>query len=86
MYWLLNGVAEKLPADKFIGIHRSFTIGLDNVNVIEGNCVEIDGKLIPISREQAVLKKIYKWNRETVAKCGWSSGKWYNSPNNIPFS
>ena len=61
-YQSLTAITEKLPADKFIRIHRSFTIGIDKVNVIEGNCVEIDGKLIPISREhrQEVLKKIYK--------------------------
>ena len=61
-YQSLNAITEKLPADKFIRIHRSFTIAIDKVNIIEGNCVEIDGKLIPISREhrQEVLKKIHK--------------------------
>ena len=61
-YQSLTAITEKLPADKFMRIHRSFTIGIDKVNIIEGNCVEIGGKLIPISREhrQEVLKKIYK--------------------------
>ena len=61
-YQSLTAITEKLPADRFIRIHRSFTIGIDKVNVIEGNCVEIEGKLIPISREnrQEVLKKIHK--------------------------
>ena len=61
-YQSLTAITEKLPADKFMRIHRSFTIAIDKVNVIEGNCVEIEGKLIPISREhrQEVLKKIYK--------------------------
>jgi two-component system LytT family response regulator len=61
-YQSLTSITEKLPTDKFIRIHRSFTIGIDKVNSIEGNCVEIDGKLLPISREhrQEVLKKIYK--------------------------
>lgn len=61
-YQSLTAITEKLPADKFIRIHRSFTIAMDKVNLIEGNCVEIGGKLIPISREhrQEVLKKIYK--------------------------
>ncbi len=61
-YQSLTAITEKLPADKFLRIHRSFTIAIDKVNVIEGNCVEIQGKLIPISREHRpeVLKKIYK--------------------------
>ena len=61
-YQSLSAITEKLPAEKFIRIHRSFTIPIDKVNIIEGNCVEIDGKLIPISREQRqeVLKRLHK--------------------------
>ncbi len=61
-YQSLTSITEKLSADKFIRIHRSFTISIDKVNSIDGNCVEIDGKLLPISREhrQEVLKRIYK--------------------------
>ncbi|HMH24564.1 MAG TPA: LytTR family DNA-binding domain-containing protein [Puia sp.] len=59
-YQSLTEITDKLPPEKFIRIHRSFTIALDKVNMIEGNCVEIEGKLIPISREhrQQVLKRI----------------------------
>jgi DNA-binding LytR/AlgR family response regulator len=61
-YQSLTSITEKLPEDKFMRIHRSFTIALDKVTVIDGNFVEIDGKLIPISREQRqeVLKKVCK--------------------------
>jgi DNA-binding LytR/AlgR family response regulator len=60
-YLSLTEITEKLSPEKFIRIHRSFTIAIDKVNMIEGNCVEIDGKLIPISREhrQEVLKRIH---------------------------
>src|SRR5450432_3175403 len=50
-YQSLTAITEKLPADKFMRIHRSFTISIDKVNIIDANCVKIDGKLIPISRE-----------------------------------
>ncbi len=61
-YQSLTAITEKLPADKFMRIHRSFTVGIDKVNSIDGNCVEIEGELIPISREnrQEVLKRICK--------------------------
>ncbi|MBS1664965.1 MAG: response regulator transcription factor [Bacteroidetes bacterium] len=61
-YQSLTEITEKLPADKFIRVHRSYTIALDKVTTIDGSCVEIDGKLIPISREHRpdVMKKIYK--------------------------
>jgi DNA-binding LytR/AlgR family response regulator len=61
-YQSLTAFTEKLPAGRFMRIHRSFTIGIEKVNAMEGNCVEIDGKLIPISREhrQEVLNKMHK--------------------------
>jgi DNA-binding LytR/AlgR family response regulator len=61
-YQSLTAITEKLPPGKFMRIHRSYTIGIDKVNTLEGNCVEIDGKLIPISREhrQEVLNLFNK--------------------------
>jgi len=46
----LNGMARILPAENFIRIHKSYTISVDKVKSIEGNCVEIASKLIPIGR------------------------------------
>lgn len=55
----LVSITEYLPEDKFIRIHRSFIIALDKVKAIEGNCVEIDGKLLPIGRNyQKTVKKL----------------------------
>jgi DNA-binding LytR/AlgR family response regulator len=61
-YQSLTEITDKLPPDRFARVHRSFTIALDKVGIIDGNCVEIDGKLIPISREHRrdVFKKIHK--------------------------
>ena len=51
-YQSLTSITEKLPPEKFMRIHRSFTIAVDKVNTIDGSMVEIQGKYIPISREQ----------------------------------
>jgi two-component system, LytTR family, response regulator len=61
-YQSLTSITEKLSPEKFMRIHRSFTIALEKVSVVEGNCVVIDGTLIPISRElkQEVVRKICK--------------------------
>ena len=61
-YQTLASITEKLPADRFMRIHRSFTVAMDKVNSVEGHCVEIEGKLIPMSRElrQEILKKVQK--------------------------
>ncbi|HTE25400.1 LytR/AlgR family response regulator transcription factor [Flavitalea sp.] len=54
-YQSLTAITEALPADKFLRIHRSFTIALNKVGRIKGNYVEIAGELIPISREQKAM-------------------------------
>ena len=46
----LNSMAKILPSDEFIKIHKSYTISVDKVKSIEGNCVEIASKLLPIGR------------------------------------
>lgn len=46
----LNTMAKILPADSFVRIHKSYTISVDKVKSIEGNCVEIASKLLPIGR------------------------------------
>lgn len=46
----LVSIMEHLPEDEFIRIHRSYIIAISKVKAIEGNCVEIGGKLLPIGR------------------------------------
>lgn len=46
----LSSMAKILPPNKFLRIHKSYTIALDKVKSIDGNCVEIATKLIPIGR------------------------------------
>lgn len=54
----LIGIAELLPQKRFIRIHRSYIIPIDKVKAIDGNRVEIDGKLLPIGRNyQRTVKK-----------------------------
>jgi DNA-binding LytR/AlgR family response regulator len=60
----LNSMAKLLPTDNFIRIHKSYTISADKVKSIEGNCVEIASKLIPIGRNyrKEVKEHILKAN------------------------
>lgn len=61
-YQSLTSITEKLPAEKFLRVHRSFTIAIDKVKMIQGSYLGIDNKLIPVSREhrQEVLSRITK--------------------------
>lgn len=46
----LVGMAEILPAEDFVRIHRSYIISIKKVKAIDGNQVEIADKLLPIGR------------------------------------
>ncbi|MEM9142325.1 MAG: response regulator transcription factor [Bacteroidota bacterium] len=46
----LGSFTEELPASHFIRIHRSFTVAIDKVNAVEGNCLEVNGIRYTIGR------------------------------------
>ena len=58
----MKNLEEKLPADKFIRIHRSFIISLDRVKSISNNSVDVSGKQIPIGKlyRDAFMKVVEK--------------------------
>jgi len=47
----LTDITEKLPAAQFFRLHRSYTVALDKIDLYRDNCVHINGKPIPVSRE-----------------------------------
>lgn len=49
-HYNLSAITKLVPKFDFMRIHRSFTIALNKVNAIEGNCVHIHNKMIPIGR------------------------------------
>jgi len=46
----LTSLSEELPLDRFIRIHKSYTIAIDKVKFIEGNRIQILTYTIPIGR------------------------------------
>ncbi|MEZ4809339.1 MAG: response regulator transcription factor [Allomuricauda sp.] len=46
----LSSFTEELPSDKFIRIHRSFTVAIDKIESLEGNSIEVDGIRYTIGR------------------------------------
>ncbi|MFI3239109.1 MAG: LytTR family DNA-binding domain-containing protein [Bacteroidales bacterium] len=55
----LNSIGDKLPQNKFIRVHRSFIVNLDQVRVIERNTI-LFGKLhIPISEQSREIIQKY---------------------------
>ena len=56
----MTSISEELPNDRFIRIHRSFTISLNKISFVEGNSIKIANRRIPIGRNylQAAKQKI----------------------------
>ena len=59
-YQTLTGITEKLPPEKFMRLHRSFTVALDKITAVETGGVLITSTLIPISRDlrQEVIRRV----------------------------
>jgi DNA-binding LytR/AlgR family response regulator len=41
---------ERLPACRFLRIHKSFIINIDKVISFSGSCIEVAGKELPVGR------------------------------------
>lgn len=50
IYQTMQYLEEKLPAESFFRIHRSYIVGLRHIKSIEGNFVEVHKTQLPISR------------------------------------
>lgn len=57
----LSSFTDELPSNKFLRIHRSFTVALDKVEFIEGNSLSIEGVRYTIGRSfiENVKKAIF---------------------------
>ncbi len=57
----LKAIEDKLPAHKFMRVHRSYTIALDKIDYIEDRIVYIHDQAIPISEsyKDALLKNLH---------------------------
>lgn len=54
----LADLTTRLPAERFIRVHRSYTIALQRVDRVSQHCAHIGDKLIPISR--AHRQEVYR--------------------------
>lgn len=47
----LTDITARLPPEKFLRLHRSYTVALDKISLVKDSCVHIRGKILPVSRE-----------------------------------
>ncbi len=59
----MKSFEKELPEDKFLRIHKSYIINLDKVERFNSKTVEVDGKMIPLSRnKKAILSEALSGN------------------------
>ncbi|PWJ57561.1 DNA-binding LytR/AlgR family response regulator [Dyadobacter jejuensis] len=59
----LKSLEDKLPESKFMRIHRSYIVNLDQINAITKNSIQIQGQTIPVSEQykEAFSQFLSKW-------------------------
>ncbi|MCK0145921.1 LytTR family DNA-binding domain-containing protein [Arenibacter sp. F26102] len=48
----MKAFAKQLPQNKFLRIHKSYTVNLEKIENFNGSTVEINGQVIPLSRHK----------------------------------
>jgi len=49
VYHTIKGILEKLPAAKFVQVHKSYVVNISKISTIEGNMLHVGGEKIGIS-------------------------------------
>jgi DNA-binding LytR/AlgR family response regulator len=44
----LRTIESKLPGDKFLRVHRSYIVQLENIKTVEGNSIYMESTAIPL--------------------------------------
>jgi two-component system response regulator LytT len=59
----LKALEEKLPASKFMRVHRSFIVNLDKISAVTRNTIQIGTVTIPVSDQykEAFNQFLSKW-------------------------
>jgi len=65
----LKQVAERLPTQQFLRVHRSYLVAIPHIDLIEGNRIKIGGHEVPISRnlQEQVMDRLLNdklWRRD----------------------
>jgi DNA-binding LytR/AlgR family response regulator len=57
----MKGLAETLPAERFLRIHKSFIVAIDRISTISRNRVMIGDKWIPVGENyrEAFRKSVF---------------------------
>ena len=48
VHYTMKGIQDKLPADRFVRVHRSYIVNMDKIHAIDNQEVIIKEKRIPI--------------------------------------
>lgn len=55
----LKDALSRLPADKFVRIHRSYAVALEHISMLEDDTLYIDGKGLPVGKQYSNAIKTF---------------------------
>ena len=60
LHTTLKAIEEKIPSNKFVRVHRSFIVAVDNISAVEDTIICINNKLIPVGAlyKEAFMKRL----------------------------
>lgn len=60
LHTTLKAIEEKIPANKFVRVHRSFIVAVDNISAVEDTIICINNKLIPVGAlyKESFMKRL----------------------------
>ena len=60
LHLTLKAIEPKIPSDKFIRVHRSFIVAIDNITSVEDTTIVINNKLIPVGAiyKESFMKRL----------------------------
>jgi len=50
----MTSLEEKLPADSFLRIHKSFIVSMSRIEAFTAHTIEVPGKELPIGRSYKI--------------------------------
>ena len=62
VYLTIKGVLEKLPADQFVQVHKSYIVNIGKINTIEGNMLHLGNTKITmgLNYTERVMERVLK--------------------------
>ncbi|RMF29013.1 MAG: LytTR family transcriptional regulator, partial [Bacteroidetes bacterium] len=59
--WSMKNLETALPAGRFLRVHKSFIVNAEKVRALEGNRLDVEGHMVPVSRQkrEEIVRRLF---------------------------